>query len=295
ATKAEEVDAEKDAVATGSGTKNFHSLGEAFAKAAKQKKNKGQTLSFSGFATGVYVGPGGQSCCSGGTATGVSPGLTTVEANDVENWGVSKMPSLRARPDYVADGAGRKPFTYAAMRADEAHDWGVGKKHISVPNTIHFHRFEERWGRSQSGSELSPSGSPRPQNKPRLNPFGAARPREEVLVEKGQDWRKFDVDLETRSRPASAYSSRLGSAHSSWPQSPLVSLQCVQITTTSRGKVKVNPFGDEKPREILLERRGEDYQKMDFELEHRAVDRSEIEDKKGHLLYPSALCHSLSD
>ncbi|KAH9326902.1 hypothetical protein KI387_007080, partial [Taxus chinensis] len=80
ATEVEEVDAEKDAVATGSEMKNFHSLGEASAKAVKQKKNKGQTLSFSEVRRWSLCRPGKiRSCCSGGTTTGVSLGLTTVD------------------------------------------------------------------------------------------------------------------------------------------------------------------------------------------------------------------------
>jgi len=37
---------------------------------------------------------------------------------------------------------------------------------------------------------------------------------------------------------------------------------------------KVNPFGDAKPREVLLEEQGKDWRKIDSELEHRRVDRS---------------------
>lgn len=38
-------------------------------------------------------------------------------------------------------------------------------------------------------------------------------------------------------------------------------------------KPKVNPFGDAKPREVLLEEKGLDWKKIDLELEHRRVDR----------------------
>lgn len=52
-------------------------------------------------------------------------------------------------------------------------------------------------------------------NKP--NTFGAGRQREEVLAEKGLDWKKLDSEIETKktSRPTSAHSSRPSSAHSS--------------------------------------------------------------------------------
>ena len=38
----------------------------------------------------------------------------------------------------------------------------------------------------------------KPESKPRANPFGAARPREVLLQERGQDWRKIDMQLEIR-------------------------------------------------------------------------------------------------
>ena len=41
-----------------------------------------------------------------------------------------------------------------------------------------------------------------------------------------------------------------------------------------KSRPKVNPFGDAKPREVLLEEQGKDWRKLDRELEHRGVDRS---------------------
>ncbi|KAJ7547812.1 hypothetical protein O6H91_08G105200 [Diphasiastrum complanatum] len=135
-----------------------------------------------------------------------------------------------------------------------------------------------------------------PKPKPRSNPFGAARPREEILAEKGQDWRKFEAELENREReirnslpstPDGApqrwtrlplkyephgqgrENSRPSSSHSSRPQTPDLS---AQLGTKSRAKV--NPFGDAKPREILLEEKGKDWRRIDFELEHRSVERA---------------------
>ncbi|KAJ7547809.1 hypothetical protein O6H91_08G105200 [Diphasiastrum complanatum] len=140
-----------------------------------------------------------------------------------------------------------------------------------------------------------------PKPKPRSNPFGAARPREEILAEKGQDWRKFEAELENREReirnslpstPDGApqrwtrlplkyephgqgrENSRPSSSHSSRPQTPDLS---AQLGTKSRAKV--NPFGDAKPREILLEEKGKDWRRIDFELEHRSVERLDTEEE----------------
>lgn len=43
-----------------------------------------------------------------------------------------------------------------------------------------------------------PTGPP----KPKSNPFGAARPREEVLKEQGRDWKKEEVALGTKDTPS---------------------------------------------------------------------------------------------
>ena len=41
----------------------------------------------------------------------------------------------------------------------------------------------------------------------------------------------------------------------------------------AKPRPKVNPFGDAKPREVLLEEKGLDWRKIDLDLEHRRVDR----------------------
>jgi hypothetical protein len=105
------------------------------------------------------------------------------------------------------------------------------------------------------------------------NPFGAARPREDVLAEKGLDWKKIDSEIEAKkgssqtSRPTSAHSSRPSSAQSNRSESS-------GLNNVVKPRPKVNPFGDAKPREVLLEEQGKDWRKMDLELEHRRVDRS---------------------
>jgi hypothetical protein len=40
-----------------------------------------------------------------------------------------------------------------------------------------------------------------------------------------------------------------------------------------RARPKVNPFGDAKPREVILQEKGKDWRKIDLELEHRRIDR----------------------
>ncbi|XP_057415584.1 eukaryotic translation initiation factor 4B2 isoform X2 [Lotus japonicus] len=106
-------------------------------------------------------------------------------------------------------------------------------------------------------------------NKP--SPFGAARPREEVLAQKGLDWKKLDSEIEAKkatSRPTSSHSTTSRPSSSEGPDAVL------------KPRPKVNPFGEAKPREVLLAERGADWRKIDLELERRGVDRPETEEEK---------------
>ncbi|EMS65802.1 hypothetical protein TRIUR3_07857 [Triticum urartu] len=129
-----------------------------------------------------------------------------------------------------------------------------------------------------------PSATPVPAAevaRSRPSPFGAAKPREEVLAEKGLDWRKMEGEIEKKtSRPTSSHSSRPNSAHSSRPGSPGSQVSAVGSEGAPRARPKVNPFGDAKPREVVLQEKGKDWRKIDLELEHRAVNRPESEEEK---------------
>ncbi|KAK7247380.1 hypothetical protein RIF29_42262 [Crotalaria pallida] len=191
-------------------------------------------------------------------------------------------------------------------RADGVDNWAVGKKPLPVRSS-NFGSSNFGSGFRDSGMEPDrwTRGTPLPareeRERPRLvldprksgdgavnetparanksNPFGAARPREEVLAEKGLDWKKLDLDIEAKkasSRPTSAHSSRPSSAQSNRSEAGL--LQGGEAAV--KPKPKVNPFGDAKPREVLLVERGVDWRKVDLELEHRRVERPETEEEK---------------
>ncbi|KAG9446561.1 hypothetical protein H6P81_012689 [Aristolochia fimbriata] len=203
-------------------------------------------------------------------------------ADEVDNWATTKKPisygpvdsGRNERDRYSALAAG------GGSRADDVDNWASSKKPLPARSTF------------GSGFRDSPTDRERPRlvlDKPRgdavsteptrtgkPSPFGAARPREEVLAEKGLDWRKFDSDIDTKkiSRPTSSQSSRPSSAQSSRPESP------ANTEVTPKPRPKINPFGDAKPREILLEEQGKDWRKIDLELEHRRVDRPETEEEK---------------
>ncbi|CAH1417260.1 unnamed protein product [Lactuca virosa] len=105
-------------------------------------------------------------------------------------------------------------------------------------------------------------------NKP--SPFGAARPREEVLAEKGLDHKKVDLEIDAKKS-----SSRPTSSHSGSSVDGRTALQPQGLEKT---RPKVNPFGDAKPREVLLQEKGIDYRKIDVELERRRLGRSDTDE-----------------
>uniref|UniRef100_A0A1D1XC90 Eukaryotic translation initiation factor 4H n=1 Tax=Anthurium amnicola TaxID=1678845 RepID=A0A1D1XC90_9ARAE len=226
-------------------------------------------------------------------------------ADEVDNWASVKktfaapLPVDSGRHDRYEALGGRG----GASRADDVDNWTVGKTPLPsrFPGVGSGFRDSapsdsDRWVRG-TGGQLPLNGD---RERPRLvldpprgdagvpsepikmsrpSPFGAARPREQVLAEKGVDWRKLeaDVDIKKTSRPTSSHSSRPSSAQSSRAQSPTRQLGVAEVV---KPRHKVNPFGDAKPREIVLQEQGKDWKKIDFELEHRGVDRPETEEER---------------
>ncbi|KAF6157498.1 hypothetical protein GIB67_004436 [Kingdonia uniflora] len=217
-------------------------------------------------------------------------------ADEVDNWATMKkalplMDSGRRGDRYSSlgsGGGGESGFS----RADDVDNWTVGKKSVvPVRGSSFGSGFKERdstldYDRWSRGATREGGDRERPRlvfDKPRgevvaltetvkssrPSPFGAARPREEVLTEKGVDWRKMESETGSNS-------SRPSSSHSSRPQSPATQV----LEVAPRARPKVNPFGDAKPREVLLQEQGRDWRKIDLQLEHRGVDRPDTEEEK---------------
>ncbi|XP_019461987.1 PREDICTED: eukaryotic translation initiation factor 4B2-like isoform X2 [Lupinus angustifolius] len=190
------------------------------------------------------------------------------------------------------------------FRADGVDNWAAGKKPVPARSS---NSGSSNFGSGFRDSGMEPDrwarGTPLPQReereRPRLvldprksgvgsvneapvktnksNPFGAARPREEVLAEKGLDWKKLDSELEAKkptSRPTSSHSSRPSSAQSSRSEGP--GFQGAEGVVKSRPKV--NPFGDAKPREVLL--RVERPETEEEKLLHEEIDQLKKELEK---------------
>ncbi|PRQ40194.1 putative plant specific eukaryotic initiation factor 4B [Rosa chinensis] len=240
-------------------------------------------------------------------------------ADEVDNWASTKKPiqsfdsgrqnryaSLGGGGGGGGGGVGGGAIGGAFSRADEVDNWATGKRPVQPGPPARSSTFgsgfrdsgpePDRWARGGGGGGGDGVERERPRlvldprrdvglneppavvktNKP--SPFGAARPREENLADKGLDYKKLDSEIEAKktSRPSSAHSSRPSSAQSSRSEGPALH----GIENVVKPRPKVNPFGDAKPREVLLEERGKDWRKIDQQLEHRSVDRPETEEEK---------------
>ncbi|XP_054806458.1 eukaryotic translation initiation factor 4B2 [Prosopis cineraria] len=213
-------------------------------------------------------------------------------ADEVDNWASVK----KSLPSFDSGRQNRYGSLGGGSRADEKDNWSVGKTPLRARSSTFGTGFRDsgmepdHWTRGPSRDSererrrliLDPPKGNAPVNEPvktnKTNPFGAAKPREEVLAEKGVDWKKVDFEIEAKktSRPSSSHSIRPSSSQSS--RSEDTGLQ--ETENMVKPRPKVNPFGDAKPRELLLQERGKDWRKIDLELEHRGVDRPETREEK---------------
>ncbi|KAG6529526.1 hypothetical protein ZIOFF_011731 [Zingiber officinale] len=225
-------------------------------------------------------------------------------ADEVDNWGSGK----KAFAPQLTEGGRRDSYSFvgggSSSRADEVDNWASAKKTPASNYPSSGSRYgdsrtfsdSDRWGRDREGSipndqrrqkiildppkrDVAASSEP-PRTRP--SPFGAARPREEILAEKGLDWKRLDSDIEIKktSRPTSSHSSRPSSAQSNKAGSPRSQSVSAAAEVTVKSRPKTNPFGDAKPREILLDEKGIDWRKIDKDLEHRSVERPETDEEK---------------
>lgn len=214
--------------------------------------------------------------------------LQPSRADEADNWAAGKKPmgfSGSSRYDrgdhYSSIGGGGIGGSGGggggSSRADEVDNWASSKKPLPARSGFGLGLMDSGGGARERprlvlDKRREDSGAPaEPVKSTRASPFGAARPREEVLAQKGFDWRKMDSEMETKkaSRPPSAQSSRPSSAHSNRPESP----GAVGQEAAPKPRPKINPFGDAKPREVVLQEHGVDWRKKDLELERRSVDR----------------------
>lgn len=207
-----------------------------------------------------------------GGGGGGAGGMGMSRADEVDNWGAGKKPMVPVRSSTF--GSSFRDSRPEPDRWSRGVVLGEGEREQPLERRRLVLDPPRGEGLGGGGGGVVEPVVKTSSNKP--NPFGTARPREEVLAEKGLDWKKVDLEIEAKrsssSRPTSEHSSRPSSAQSS--RSEGLGLQGTEGGGgVKQPRPKVNPFGDAKPREVLLQEKGMDWRKIDLDLEHRRVDR----------------------
>lgn len=128
--------------------------------------------------------PSSAASSGGSSGGGFEDRVSSRERNGGDTWGSSRAADA---PDAAAAPAVGRPRLKLAPRT----------KPLPVLDIPPEAKVPEK--KSEEPEPLTvPSGPP----KPRANPFGAARPREEVLKEQGRDWKKEEVALESKDKDA---------------------------------------------------------------------------------------------
>ncbi|MCO5580086.1 hypothetical protein L7F22_033952 [Adiantum nelumboides] len=195
--------------------------------------------------------------------TTLSPRMTEAthshsRADQAANWLSMKTMSISLR-DQESRPAGDQARTM--QRHQQAAEDLWRKPAVSTQQTQPCSSSPRKVTNADVTSTLPPLGP-----KPKSNPFGFARPREEILANKDPVDQNQIGTKQQESGPSSSLSCR-----SCTPE--------ISGEPAVKPRSKVNPFGDAKPREVLLQERGKDWRRMDFDLEHRAVERSETQEE----------------
>ncbi|XP_041010136.1 eukaryotic translation initiation factor 4B3 isoform X2 [Juglans microcarpa x Juglans regia] len=117
-------------------------------------------------------------------------------ADDTDNWGSNKAfaPSADGRRS-----GGERKVGFASDGGADSDNWAKNKKEVSSVGGAGTERprlnLQPRTLPVSNGDKQEAAGMV---SKPSRgsNPFGEARPREDVLAEKGKDWKKIDEQLE---------------------------------------------------------------------------------------------------
>jgi hypothetical protein len=114
-------------------------------------------------------------------------------ADDSDNWGSSKasVPPTEGR----RSNGGERKVGFTSNGGADAENWLRMKKEESTGTERPRLNLQPRTLPVSEGKQESPVTPSKPASRG-SNPFGQARPREDVLAEKGQDPRKIDEQLE---------------------------------------------------------------------------------------------------
>ncbi|KAH9603021.1 hypothetical protein KSS87_008926 [Heliosperma pusillum] len=125
-------------------------------------------------------------------------------ADDVDNWATTKRATGPASEvdSWAATRRDRKVGFEATGPAADVDNWvknkdiGTGTATASGRPRLNLQPRTLPVAADSKAEEKASVGEVVEGGKPKGNPFGAARPREEVLKEKGQDWKEIEEKLE---------------------------------------------------------------------------------------------------
>ncbi|XP_078442845.1 glycine-rich protein [Wolffia australiana] len=124
-------------------------------------------------------------------------------ADDQDSW-LSNKSEIRRNGDGFRDRRGFESLSRDSTPGD-AESWGRRREEVAggerprlklQPRTLPLEKPEVQNSSTKEVVDHRPEVNVVVKNKG-LNPFGAARPREEVLAEKGQDWKQIEERLES--------------------------------------------------------------------------------------------------
>ncbi|GLT38559.1 hypothetical protein SLA2020_128010 [Shorea laevis] len=174
---------------------------------------------------------------------------------------------------------GRSSFWIGNEQASTERSWRKNESAAAAAAASVEPHSEDRRGESPV---VKPKGS---------NPFGEARPREEVLAEKGKDWKEIEEKLEAmkikevvsgadkgeRGRSSFWLGNEQASTERSWRKNESVDAAAAAAiephSEDGKGKSPVvkpkgsNPFGEARPREEVLAEKGKDWKEIEEKLE----------------------------
>jgi hypothetical protein len=165
-------------------------------------------------------------------------------ADDSASWTSSK--SYSTPPPPPSDGRrGGSVWGFNRDGGLDSDSWGRRREEVSngggssaARPRLNLQKRTLPLATNTDGEKKEEKGGERPRSRS-SNPFGAARPREEVLAAKGEDWRKEEPKVEK-----------------------------LEIQPKPRS---FDPFGNARPREDVLAEKGEDWRKIDEKLEAMKV------------------------
>ncbi|XP_024542767.1 eukaryotic translation initiation factor 4B1-like [Selaginella moellendorffii] len=213
------------------------------------------------------------------------------KADEVDNWasGKKSLPPPERRSDDIgrrSDDFGKGGFG----KADADDNWGANKKPV-VSDKWSFRRSDD-YGGPDSGDKWSRRSN---DDSPGDDKWGARKAGDEAPRRPRLNLRPRTLPLENSPPPVSAdqqHGSRPSSSHSSRPGSPP---EVEAPPVEPKPRQKVDPFGNAKPREVLLEQRGQDWRKMDMELESKRPDTDEEKKLKEEIVSLKELADSTAD